>query len=163
MVVRRHRSYGKEHESATRIRQSVATAWWPQLERGLVMMLTDSPMYYAGGGFPWGLLIIGGILYFLWRNGMFGGPGRHGNGHRYGGYGSGYGPAQMPGAPGAEQGGDPVFRGPRGVFDEWHRQAHETAGTPAHTQAPAAPPAPPAPPAAAATEASASGESESAR
>ena len=111
------------------------------------MMLTESPVYYAGGGFPWGLLIIGGILYLLWRNGMFGGPGRHGNGQRYGGgYGSGYSPAPMPENPGPGQSGDPGFRGPRAVFEDWHQQAHQTAGMP--PQAPAAPPAPPAAPAA---------------
>ena len=127
------------------------------------MMLTDSPMYYAGGGFPWGLLIIGGILYFLWRNGMFSGPGRYGHGPRYGGYGSGYGPAQSPDVPGPEQGGDPVFRGPRALFEEWHRQAHETDGTPSRPEAPTAPSAPPAPPAAAASETPAAGGGEPAR
>ena len=131
-------------------------------------MLTEMPMYYAGGGFPWGLLIVGGILYFVWRSGMFGGPGRHGNGQRYGGgYGSGSSPAQMPEAPGygPAQGGDPGFRGPRAVFDDWHREAHEAAGMPPH--APAAPQAPapqaPTPPAAASTEAPVAGDGEPTR
>ena len=128
------------------------------------MMLSDMPMYYAGGGFPWGLLIIGGILYFVWRSGMFGGPSRPGNGQRYGGYGSGYGPGQAPQEAGPEQGGDPGFRGPRAVFDDWHRQAHEATGTPqTQAQAPAAPPEPAAPPAAAATEPPTSGDGEPAR
>ncbi len=125
------------------------------------MMLTESPMMYAGGGFPWGLLIIGGIVFLLWRNGMFGGPGRFGPGGRYGGYGpgsgpgAGYGPGQMPEGPGSGrgpgQGGDFGFRGPRDVFEEWHREAHETEG--ARPQAPQAPAAPPAPPASAAAPA----------
>lgn len=121
-------------------------------------------MYTAGGGFPWGLLIIAGIVYFLWSKGVFDGRRRFGNGHHYGGgYGSGYSPAQMPETPRAEQGGDAVFRGPRAVFDEWHQQAHETSGMPPHTQAPAAPTAPPAPPAAAAPESPVSGDSEPTR
>jgi hypothetical protein len=117
------------------------------------MMLSDMPIYYAGGGFPWGLLIIGGILYFVWRSGMFGGPGRHGNGQRYGGYGAGYDPPQAPEDSGSAQ-GDAVFRGPRAVFDDWHRQAHETAGAPSQPSTPAAPSA------AAATEATPAGNSE---
>ena len=131
------------------------------------MMLSDMPMYYAGGGFPWGLLIIGGIVYFLWSKGVFDGRGRFGNGGRFGGggYGAGYGPAQGPEGPvygpgtGAGQGSTPGFSGPRGMFEEWHRQAHENAGTQSHdqTQAPAAPPAD------AANEATASGQGDSAR
>jgi len=128
-------------------------------------MLTDMPMHYAGGGFPWGLLIIGGIVYFLWTKGVFDGRGRFGNGGRFGGsgYGAGYGPAQGPegsgygpGA-GAGQGNTPGFSGPRAMFDDWHRQAHETAGTPPHREAPSAPPA------TAATETAASGNGETAR
>ena len=132
------------------------------------MMLSEMPMYYAGGGFPWGLLIIGGIVYFLWTKGVFDGRGRFGNGGRFGGFGAGYGPAQGPegsgygpGA-GAGQGSTPGFSGPRAMFEEWHRQAHETGGAPSQTQASATPPAPPAPPAAA-TEAPASGDGEPAR
>jgi hypothetical protein len=64
--------------------------------------LVEMPMYYAGGGFPWGLLIIGGILFFLWQKGMFGGPG-----------GRGY-----------NQGQGPMFGGPRQHFEQWHREAH---------------------------------------
>ena len=135
------------------------------------LMLTDMPMHYAGGGFPWGLLIIGGIVYFLWSKGVFDGRGRFGNGGRFGGGGTGYGPAQGPegsgygpGA-GAPQGSTPGFSGPRAMFDDWHRQAHETAGTPpqAQAQAPAAPPASPAAPAAAATETPVAGDGEPAR
>lgn len=93
--------------------------------------------YYRGGpDFPWGLLILGGIGYIAWRKGAFdrlGGPGGPGQGNgahgmqRYGA-GSGFG------------GG---FRGPRGVFEAWHRESHEAALARA-----AAPPAPSAPPAA---------------
>jgi len=126
------------------------------------MMLSDMPMHYAGGGFPWGLLIIGGILYFVWRSGMFGGPGRHGNGQRYGGFGPGYNPRQAPEDFGPGQ-GDAVFRGPRAVFDDWHRQAHETPGAPPQAQAPSATPAPPAPPAAAAPDSHAAGDGEPVR
>jgi hypothetical protein len=115
------------------------------------MALAHVPVYYMGGGFPWGLLIIGGILYFLWRNGMFGGPGRHWNGpgQRWGGgygqgYGSGYGQPQAPEPPRQGEDWSQAFHGgPRAVFDEWHRQAHAADAAP--PQAPAAPPAPPAP------------------
>jgi len=118
-------------------------------------------MMYAGGGFPWGLLIVGGIVFFLWRNGMFGGPRRFGPGGRYGGYGpgpgpgAGYGPPQTPEASGfgpgrgPGQGSDFGFRGPRDVFEEWHREAHETGGAHPQPQAPQAPAAPPAAPASA--------------
>ena len=135
------------------------------------LMLTDAPMYYAGGGFPWGLLILGGIVYFLWSKGVFDGRGRSANGGRFGGGGSGagYGPPLGPegagygSGAGAGQENSPGFGGPRAMFEEWHRQAHETAGTPAHTATPAAPPAPPTSPAAAATETPAAGDSEPAR
>ncbi len=130
------------------------------------LTLTDMPMHYAGGGFPWGLLIIGGIVYFLWSKGVFDGRGRFGNGGRFGGsHGAGYGPAQGPvgseygPGPGAGQGTTPGFGGPRAMFEEWHRQAHESAGTPPHDQAQA----PASPPAAAATETPAPGAGESAR
>ena len=135
------------------------------------LMLTDMPMHYAGGGFPWGLLIIGGIIYFLWTKGVFDGRGRFGTGGRLGGgsYGAGYGPAQghqgsgyEPGA-GAGQGSTPGFSGPRAMFDEWHRQAHEAPGTQPHAQSPAAQPVSPAPPIAAAPEAPAPGGGESVR
>jgi hypothetical protein len=132
------------------------------------LMLTDAPMYYAGGGFPWGLLILGGIVYFLWSKGVFDGRGRFGNGGRFGGgYGAGYGPTQGPEGsgygPGSGQGSTPGFGGPRAMFEEWHRQAHETAGTPPHGEAPAAAPEVPASPGAAATDAPATGNSEPAR
>jgi hypothetical protein len=119
------------------------------------LMLTDMPMHYAGGGFPWGLLIIGGIVYFLWSKGVFDGRGRFGNGGRYGGFGAGYGSAQGPEgsgygpSAGAGQGSTPGFSGPRSMFEEWHRQSHETSGTPTHSEAPSAPPASSTPPAAA--------------
>ena len=133
------------------------------------LMLTDAPVYYAGGGFPWGLLILAGIAYFLWTKGVFDGRGRFGNGGRFGGgYGAGYGPAQGPegsgygpGA-GAGQGSTPGFSGPRAMFDEWHRQAHETSGTPTHGEAASAPSAPVNAPAAG-TDRPASGEGDTPR
>jgi hypothetical protein len=133
--------------------------------RTMDLMLTDMPMHYAGGGFPWGLLIIGGIVYFLWTKGVFDGRGRFGNGGRFGGggYGAGYGPGQGsegsgfgPGT-GAGQGSTFGFSGPRAMFDDWHREAHETHGTSPRAQAPTAPPA------TAATETTASGDGEPAR
>ena len=66
--------------------------------RTMDLMLTDMPMHYAGGGFPWGLLIIGGIVYFLWTKGMFGGRGRFDNGGTFGG--GGYGAGHQGGAEG---------------------------------------------------------------
>lgn len=108
--------------------------------------------YRNGPHFPWGLLILGGIGYVAWRKGAFDrfdGPGGHfGSGGHFGPrgmqrYGMGNDPAQTPGGPAPDQGGSPVFRGPRAFFEEWHRQAHEEAG---RAQYPA-PPAPPAPPA----------------
>ena len=123
--------------------------------RTMDSMLTDMPMHYAGGGFPWGLLIIGGIVYFLWTKGVFDGRGRFGNGGRFGGYGAGYGSAQGPEgsgygpSTGAGQGSTPGFSGPRAMFEEWHRQAHETSGTPHHGEAPSTPSASAMPPAAA--------------
>ena len=132
------------------------------------LMLTDMPMHFAGGGFPWGLLIIGGIVYFLWSKGVFDGRGRFGNGGRFGGgYGAGYGPAQGPEGTGygpgasAGQGNTPGFSGPRAMFDDWHRQAHESSGTQAQAQDRAQAPA--APPTTGATEAPATGTGETAR
>jgi hypothetical protein len=113
--------------------------------------------YHDGPEFPWGLLIIGGICYIAWRKGAFdrlGGPGgpygggsgieRYGNG---GGYVRGQGPAPQDGPRSG-----PAFRGPRGFFDDWHRQAHE-AGQAFHA-APAEPAAPAAGQAAPQTSAS---------
>ena len=141
---------------------------------GLVASGKGGTMHYMGGGFPWGLLIIGGILFFFWKKGSFD---RY-NGHRpFGPGGGGYGPpATM-----QQQGPDPrafmspeqrtqwdaqqaqwaqrygqgqQFRGPRGFFDDWHRQAHQgfnhQGGTmtppPPFSQAggPSTPPPPPA-------------------
>ena len=109
------------------------------------MLLASTPMYHAGGGFPWGLLIIGVILYFLWRNGFFDGFGRRGDGSQYGGFGPGFGP----GRPAQDQGAEHGFRGPRAAFDEWHRQAHEAdaAQPSAPATAPGTPPTDAAPPA----------------
>lgn len=116
------------------------------------MILAHEPMMYAGGGFPWGLLILGGILFLLWRNGLFDRGGRPGFGPRNGGYSGGYGPgyppAPMPPA-NPEQGGEHHFGGPRAMFEAWHRQAHEAERAAAQqhvapAQTPAAAPAPPA-------------------
>jgi hypothetical protein len=103
--------------------------------------------YDGDPDFPWGLLILGGLGYFAWRKGAFdrfSGPGSpFGNGGHRGErgvqrYGTGTSPAQTPGAA-YGYGGNPVFRGPRAFFEEWHRQAHEED---ARTHRPA-PPAPP--------------------
>jgi hypothetical protein len=108
--------------------------------------------FRGGPDFPWGLLILGGLGYIAWRKGAFdrfGGPGGpFGNGGQYGQrgiqrYGVSTDPAQTPAASASDQGGSPVFRGPRAFFEEWHRQAHEEAGR-SHYPAPPAPPAPPA-------------------
>src|SRR5690349_11249340 len=100
-------------------------------ERIEIMLLAYAPLYYAGGGFPWGLLIIGVIAYFAWRNGFFDSFGRRG-GPPYGGFG-----------PGRDQGNAQPLRGPRAEFDEWHRQAHEAERTQA--AGPFSPPAAPSP------------------
>lgn len=110
------------------------------------MMLTDMAIVTAGGGFPWGLLIIGLILYVMWQKGAFDGRGRHGRWPEGGygpGNGPGFGPPRGPGGPG--QGSDFGLRGPRDVFDEWHRQAHEAERAQAQPQRTAAPVNPAAP------------------
>ena len=127
---------------------------------GLIASGKGEHMHYRGGGYPWGLLIIGGILYFFWKKGSFD---RH-NGRGPFGPG-GYGPpATM--QQGGQQGPDPrafmspeqrvqweqqqaqwaqrygqgqQFRGPRGFFDDWHRQAHEGFN---HQAGPMTPPPP---------------------
>jgi hypothetical protein len=138
--------------------------------RTMDLTLTDTPMHYAGGGFPWGLLIIGGIVYFLWTKGVFDGRGRFGNGGRFGGggYGAGYSSARGPegsgygpGA-GAGQGSTPGFGGPRAMFEEWHRQAHEVSGTPTHSETPSASSVPAASPVSP-TDGPASGDGDTAR
>jgi hypothetical protein len=138
-------------------------------------MLTDMPMHYAGGGFPWGFLIIGGIIFLLWKNGMFdrfgnggrfgGGPGRYGGGYGAGyGSGSGYSPSQAPGyGPAPEQSSAPSYGDPRAMFEEWHRQAHAAGVEHGHPAAPAAPPAPAPEAPASSFEAPRSGESEPGR
>jgi hypothetical protein len=116
-------------------------------------MLTEMPMYYAGSGFHWGLLIVGGIIYFLWTKGVFSGRG-FGNGGRWGGpggpsgYGSGPGGGYAPAQPvehasyGAGQGSS---ADPRAMFEEWHRQAHASGVEHGHHAAPVAPSSPAAP------------------
>lgn len=143
---------------------------------GLVVSGKGEYMHHMGGGFPWGLLILGGILYFFWKKGSF---------DRFNGRGpvgpGGWGPpATMHQAGQASQEGpDPrafmspeqrvqwdqqqaqwaqrygqgqQFRGPRGVFDDWHRQAHEGFNPQAGTMTPpppfSGPSTPPPPPAA---------------
>jgi hypothetical protein len=54
----------------------------------------------AAGSFPWGLLIIGGLVYLLWNKGACRPWGRGFDNH------------QMPG-------------GPQALFDQWHREAHQ--------------------------------------
>jgi hypothetical protein len=112
--------------------------------------------YHGGPHFPWGLLILGGIGYIAWRKGAFdrfGGPGGpFGGGGRYvRSYGpgpeGGFTPPQGPGDAGSGQGFGTAFRGPRGFFDEWHRQAHEAEqGRQPSPPTQSAPPAPPAGP-----------------
>lgn len=111
---------------------------------GLLATGKGGSMHYAGSGFPWGLLIIGGIIYFLWSKGIIGkgGPGRHGNGHYGPPHGNYNSPATMQDAQdmrgagwdaqgqGQGQGGfRGGFGGPKAMFDEWHRQAHADGGS----------------------------------
>ena len=117
------------------------------------MLLAMTPLYYAGGGFPWGFLILGGLVFLAWKNGLFDGFGRRGGPHyRSFGPGPGYGPGPNPGfgpgpnpgfGPAPEQGHEYPYGGPRAAFEEWHRQAH--AADSAQPAAPAAPPASPTP------------------
>lgn len=139
---------------------------------GLLASGKGGAMHYAGGGFPWGLLIIGGILYFFWKKGAF-------ERHNRGAFGPGPGGSFPPATMQASQGPDPRafmnpeqraqweqqqaqwaqaqgqgFRGPRGFFDDWHRQAHDSAAQhggmtpPPPFTPPAGQPTPPPPPAA---------------
>jgi hypothetical protein len=57
------------------------------------------------GSFPWGLLIIAGLIYLLWNKGA-GRP-----------WGRGFDNHQM-------------HSGPQALFDQWHREAHQTAAQP---------------------------------
>jgi hypothetical protein len=119
-------------------------------------MMTDMPMHYAGSGFPWGLLILAGIGYFLWSKGVFDGR-RFGNGGRWGGPGgpggpSGYGPGPgagySPAQPVENAGygaGQGSYGDQRAAFEEWHRQAHASGAEHGHHAAPSAPAAENAP------------------
>ena len=116
-------------------------------------MLTEMPMYYAGGGFPWGLLIVAGIIYFLWNKGVFDGR-KFGNGSRWGGpggpggYGPGPGAGYSPAQPVENAGygaGQGSYGDQRAAFEEWHRQAHASGVEHGHHVAPSAPSAPAAP------------------
>lgn len=104
----------------------------------------NARFYRGGPDFPWELLILGGIGFVAWRKGAFdrlGGPGGP-----FGPSGNGERGVQRYGDAG--QGGLPVFRGPRAVFEQWHREAHAAERARyAATAAPAAP-APPREPAA---------------
>lgn len=117
---------------------------------------------FRGGGpdFPWGLVILGGIAYIAYRKGAFDrlggmvGPFGNGGGNGQQGiqrYEAGNGPVQTPAAAAPYRSSGPMFRGPRGLFEEWHRQSHEVAQsqhpTPPARPAPPTPPVPPAPPA----------------
>jgi hypothetical protein len=99
----------------------------------------DARFYRGGPDFPLELLILGGIGYVAWRKGAFdrlvgpGGPFGSGSGNGERG-------VQRYGEP--AQGTGPVFRGPRALFEEWHRESHE--GQRARYAAPPAPqPSPP--------------------
>jgi hypothetical protein len=113
-------------------------------------MLTEMPMYYAGGGFPWGLLIVAGIIYFLWNKGVFDGR-KFGNGGRWGGpggYGPGPGAGYSPAQPVENAGygaGQGSYSDQRAAFEEWHRQAHASGVEHGHHAPPATPAAPSAP------------------
>ena len=96
----------------------------------------NARFYRGGPDFPWELVIVGGIGYIAWRKGAFdrlsgpGGPfGPGGNGER--------GIQRYGGTPGPGQGSGPGFRGPRSLFEEWHREAHEAQR--AREMSPAAP------------------------
>ncbi len=100
---------------------------------------TNARFYRGGPDFPWELLILGGIGYVAWRKGAF---------DRLGGPGGPFGPGSGNGERGVQrygeptQGTGPVFRGPRALFEEWHRESHE--GQRARYAAPPAPqPSPP--------------------
>lgn len=103
---------------------------------------------HDGGLFPFPLLLIGGLVYFLYRRRRGGsGPG---NGHGLGG-----GPRFGGGAAGLGRGAS----GPPRFFEEWHRRAHEAEGTAPQASTPRAPwtaapeaPRPAAPDAAAPTD-----------
>lgn len=108
--------------------------------------VTDARVWRHADGphFPWGLLIVGGFGYFAWRKGFFdrfqgpGGNGQHGV-QPYGGGNPPSGGNPPAGGPGAGQGFSATFRGPRALFEEWHRQSHEAARTPSHGPAPRTP------------------------
>ena len=89
------------------------------------MNLVETPVYYAGGGFPWGFLIIAAVLYLLWQKGLFDSAPRR--------PGPGFGP----------RGDDGGFGGPRERFEQWHREAHGAAPVQTPAQPPASAPAAP--------------------
>jgi hypothetical protein len=105
------------------------------VQTGQVSRVRESELSYEGPHFPWGLLIVGGIAYVAWRKGVF---------DRFSGPGGGSG---------SNMGfGGPAIRGPRQIFDEWHREAHaaQRSAPPAAAsslvpQAPLTPPTPPPP------------------
>jgi len=70
--------------------------------------LIHGPVMEAGS-FPWGLLIIAGLIYFLWNKGACRPWGR------------GFDNRQM-------------HNGPQALFDQWHREAHQAAAQPQGSQ-----------------------------
>jgi hypothetical protein len=99
------------------------------------VFLTHGPVMQAGS-FPWGLLIIAGLIYLIWSKNS-GRPWGRGFDNRFG--------------------NNQMHSGPQALFDQWHREAHQAAAQPqggqpfvtqpqtpfaAQPQAPAAPAAP---------------------
>jgi hypothetical protein len=68
------------------------------------VLLVHGPVMQAGS-FPWGLLIIAGLIYLVWNKGA-GRP-----------WGRGFDNHQM-------------HSGPQALFDQWHREAHQAAAPP---------------------------------
>jgi hypothetical protein len=108
------------------------------------VLLIHGPVMEAGG-FPWGLLIIAGLVYLIWSKNSGRPWGRGFDNSR------GFGNSQM-------------HSGPQALFDQWHREAHQAAqpqtaqpqaAQPQASQPYAAQPQAPAAPAAAPTPAGA--------
>lgn len=72
------------------------------------MFLAHGPVMEAGS-FPWGLLIIAGLIYLLWNKGG-GRPWGRGFDNRFDNH-------QM-------------HSGPQALFEQWHREAHQAAAQP---------------------------------
>lgn len=61
------------------------------------------------GSFPWGLLIIAGLIYLIWSKNA-GRPWGRGFDNRFG--------------------NNQMHSGPQALFDQWHREAHQAAAQP---------------------------------